>query len=350
MSGLRYGIIGPGQIADVFAAALTEGGTGRVAQVLGRRAERAQAFVERHGGEVARDMDALLSSADAVYIATPHAFHGDAVRAAIEGGVPVLCEKPLTLDPAETASLVELARRRAVPLMEAWMYRTHPQMQAVFDELRRGRIGTVQRVESEFAFHCPYDPEHRLFAPELGGGVVLDVGGYPISVGLGVARAVTPDWDHALAAARLRDIDGTLAPTGVDRTGSAILDVAGIEVRMTVATNRVGGMSACIIGSDGVLEIEQPFMPEGERRGRNGRMHVIRAGHTESVSVESKMCAFGHEAAAFATLVRGWKPGTGGAPIPTWPLVDHDETMAIARLMDDWRKGVLAIGASSPSV
>ena len=90
-SGFRFAVVGPGAIADVFAESLATHGVGRVSRVLGRHPGRARAFAQRHGGELATDLGHLLQDGpekpDAVYVATPHPAHADAVRAALRAGV-----------------------------------------------------------------------------------------------------------------------------------------------------------------------------------------------------------------------------------------------------------------------
>ena len=127
---LRWAIIGPGEIAHRFATSLVDAACGSVAAVHGRDPGRREAFCARHGGLAVSTLDATLDleEVDAVYVATPHPSHEVAVTAAIERGIPVLCEKPMTTSLEATRRLVEMARARRVPLAEGWMYRTHPQI------------------------------------------------------------------------------------------------------------------------------------------------------------------------------------------------------------------------------
>ena len=121
-----WAIVGPGNIARRFAGALRGVDGARLAAVVGRDAARAEAFAQtwRHGSAapfVSTDLAAALARPDvhAVYVATPHPFHAEPVRASLMAGKPVLCEKPMTVNAAGTRALVELAQRRRVFLMEA---------------------------------------------------------------------------------------------------------------------------------------------------------------------------------------------------------------------------------------
>jgi predicted dehydrogenase len=221
-----WGIVGPGKIAHRFAEVATKHPGARLAAVQGRDATRAQAFADAWRGDgaapaVHTDLDALLRDpgVDAVYVATPHAFHADAVRRALEAGKPVLCEKSLTPNAALTRELCALSQARGVFLMEAVWTRFLPAWAQVGAWLAAGAIGAVRGIQSSFCFDPPYDAGSRLFDPAQAGGAVLDLGVYNLSMTQWVLQ-------RALGAcpplARM-DVDGTLAPTGVEQRVAATL-------------------------------------------------------------------------------------------------------------------------------
>jgi len=336
---LAFAVVGPGAIAREFATALRASRAGSVARVYGRSGLRAMAFAKEFGGDVAEDLDDALAPelVDAVYVATPHTAHAEAVSAALDRELPVLCEKPLTTAAAATEALVARSREVGVPLMEAWMYRAHPQMSALLDEVAKGAVGEVREVAAEFTFHATFDAAHRLFAPELGGGAILDVGGYPVSFALAVARAarggVAPAWS-------LTGATGAAAPSGVDASAEAVLDLDGIVAHARTGVQGTPRMACRVRGDAGEVSLDQPFLPEGVRSGVRGVLRLRREGHGEEVRIVSDArTAYACEAIAFAELVAAWR--AGGGPSPAWPLVDHDETLTIARIADAWRAAVL---------
>jgi len=327
---LRWGIVGPGAIARVFVESLRAAQAGEVGFVCGRKLPTASAFCAELGGEPTADLQALLDdpSTRAVYIATPHPFHHAAARAALRAGKAVLCEKPLTTDPLCTRELIDCARETGQPLVEAWMYRTHPQVARLFELVHAGAIGRPVRVEAHFGFEAAFDPTHRLFAPELGGGGILDVGGYPISFALGVARAANVDGPPRLVAAA-----GELAPTGVDLHAEATLHLAdGFEAHLAVSLGRELGRAARVIGERGTLSLADPFLPEGRRHGRVGQLLVETETGTRTEELVAPHDCFALEALEVARLVAAGEVG------PSFPLVGHAETMAIAGLLDAWRR------------
>ena len=331
---VSWGIVGPGEIASVFARGLRTAGAGRVERVYGRSAERRDAFCAAHGGRPASALDELCSdpAIDLVYVASPHPAHAEAARAALEAGKGVLCEKPLTTDRSESAALLELAEARDLPLLEAYMYRAHPQLERLLERVAAGEIGRPLRTESCFTFFAPEDPSHRLLARELGGGGILDVGGYPCSFALAVARACGEESTPILS-----DVRGHHGPTGVDVEASCVLHFAnGLEGHARVSFEQDLTMRASVVGESGTLSLEHPFMPEGRRDGRRGVVVLEREGELQREEVDADADCFGLEARELARL---WSTGERHA---RWPMVDRTQTLQLAELLDSWRASIPA--------
>src|SRR5688572_32176004 len=182
---LNWGILGTGSIAGTFAEFLPASKTGNLLAVASRAPDRAARFAREWG--VPRhyaSYEALLADPDvrAVYVSTPHPQHKQWATRAAAAGKHVLCEKPLCLNHADAAAVIDAARAHGVFLMEAFMYRCHPQTRKLIDLLRGGAIGEVRAVHAAFSFRAPFDPASRLFNKALGGGGILDVGCYPVSM------------------------------------------------------------------------------------------------------------------------------------------------------------------------
>jgi predicted dehydrogenase len=216
----RWGVIGPGGIANRFAGALAAVPGARLAAVFARDAAKGRAYAEqwRAGGEPARvtaDLADLLAdpSVDAVYIATPHSHHGEYVRAALLAGKPVLCEKPLVTSQEEGQALVDLAKEKRVFLMEALWTRFLPAYDLAGRWLREGAIGELRAMQSSFCFASTYDPQHRNWNPALAGGSLWDIGIYNLAVTRWVLQQMN---DGACPEPVAIDVQVKLAPTGVD--------------------------------------------------------------------------------------------------------------------------------------
>ncbi len=225
MSPFGWGIVGPGRIAHRFAEAVTRLPDARIAAVQARdplrAAEFAAAWPQPQPVAIHPTLDALLAdpAIDAVYVATPHAFHAQAVRAALQAGKPVLCEKPLAPTAALARELGALSQARGVFLMEALWSRFLPVYADVGGWLASGAIGAVRAMQSSFCFTPDYDPASRLFDPALAGGSLLDLGVYNLSMTQWVMQRAMGTCPPVLQI----DAHGTLAPTGVDQHVAATL-------------------------------------------------------------------------------------------------------------------------------
>ena len=189
---LRWGIIGPGSIAKAFRGGVANSRHGKLVAIATRDPNRAGLAEEYAGVRIHTGYDAILADpeVDAVYIATPHPGHAQwAIRAA-EAGKHVLVEKPFALSAFEADAVFHAHRKAGTFAGEAFMYRLHPMTQRLGELIASGTIGDVRMIQTSFGFQMPgFMPEHRLFANDLAGGGILDVGGYPVSMSRFIAGA-----------------------------------------------------------------------------------------------------------------------------------------------------------------
>lgn len=181
---VRWGILGCGSIARAHAAAVKATDGAVLAAAASRSLEKARAFAEENGGERAYGSYEELAAdpnVDAIYIATPHPMHFEATRLCLDHGKAVLCEKPFALNASQAEQMVAKAEEKQLFLMEAMWTRFFPITGRVREIVVSGQIGEVKIVSADFGFRANFDPKSRLFAPELGGGAMLDVGVYAIS-------------------------------------------------------------------------------------------------------------------------------------------------------------------------
>lgn len=208
---LRWGILGPGRIAEKFAKDLTAVPGARLYAAASLSGSRQLA--DRFRVPVFYDTyEALVSDprVEAVYIATPHNFHFDNARLCLEGGKPVLVEKPLTVNAAESEALVALAQEKGVFLMEALWTRFLPVWQRVRSWLEAGEIGEVLMIRTSFNARMTYDPKGRHYDPHLAGGSLLDLGIYPLAVTQWIMQA-SPASIQAQAVVSSTGVDECLA-------------------------------------------------------------------------------------------------------------------------------------------
>jgi predicted dehydrogenase len=249
---LRWGILGTGLIANWFAADLALTDSGVITAVGSRRQESADRFAEtfdipnRHPSYESLVAD---PDVDVIYIATPHPMHRDNAILALQAGKHILVEKPFTMNAAEAREIVQLARDAQLFAMEAMWTRFLPDIAVVRDWLTQGMLGDIVTVSADHGQWFAKDPEFRLFAPELGGGALLDLGIYPLSFAsmvLGTPDRVVSMSDPAF--------------TGVDAQTSVLLGYAGGAQALLTCTLRAKSPTrAAIVGTDARIEIDGDF-------------------------------------------------------------------------------------------
>lgn len=186
---------------------------------------------------------------DMIYIPLPNHLHREWVIKALEAGKPVLCEKPLGLDAAEAEEMIEKSRETGVPLMEGFMYRFHPQWQHALNIVRTNQMGSIQYIHTSFSYNNP-DPANIRNQPALGGGALMDIGCYAISV---------PRFILGREPRRVMSLISKHPEFATDRLTSGVLDFNGPRATFTVSTTAQPFQVVDIVGSSGSITIHIPF-------------------------------------------------------------------------------------------
>jgi predicted dehydrogenase len=332
---VRWGILGTGGIAASFARAVTTTSNAEVVAIGSRSQHTADAFAAAHAiphahasyADVLADDDV-----DALYIATPHPDHADWAIAAAQAGKHLLVEKPLTVHAADTDRVLDAVAASGVLLVEGYHYRFHPQTARLVSLLQEGAIGDVRMIEASFGFHAPFDPAGRLFAPELGGGGILDVGCYAVSLSVLLARACG-------APVEAPALTGTahVGSTGVDEWAAATIAfgddlLAQVSCAVSVQLETV----LRVFGADGSIHVRRPFGPD-----RWVGITVARRGHdVETIERDLPLGQFAIQIEHVSDLVAAG-PVTTESPLMPW--ADSRTTM---HLLDAWRS---AAGVTHPA-
>jgi len=244
---LRWGLLAAGTIAAELATGIKESETGELAAVAARSGDRAAEFAARFGiPKSYGSYEELLADdeIDIVYISTPHPLHAVWAINAAEAGKHVLCEKPLTMTHAEAELVIDAARRNDVFLMEAFMYRIHPQIRRMAKLIESGRLGEVRAVDVTFSFDAGGSEASRLADPDLGGGGILDVGCYCTSLARLVSEAATGI--KAVAPPEVMGMARLDPVTRVDEVANGVLE----------ALKRVDISSPIVLRLDGTNDVE----------------------------------------------------------------------------------------------
>jgi predicted dehydrogenase len=344
---INWGIIGPGNIARVFCNGLRFSKTGKATATASRDRQKAEKFAEMFSIPTVHDSyDALLAddAIDAVYIATIHPAHMEWVTKAAEAGKHILVEKPMGMNSGEVAKMIASAKSNDVFLMEAFMYRSHPQIERMVDLIQDGAIGEVRVVRSAFGFHANFNPDSRSYNHNLGGGGIMDVGCYPSSAARLVAGAASgkPFLDPVEVKA-----SGLIGESGVDYYTSAVLkfenDVIA-QISTAVACNITGEIT--VFGTEGFLTVPNPWLPSSPCRTArealpldttfpSSEIHLQRKGKSEVITIEVDRDLFTYESDMVADHITSRQ-----APAMSW--ADSEGNM---NLLDQWRS---QIGLSYP--
>jgi len=329
---LTWGIVGTGSIAKAFARGLAGSQTGTLVAIGSRTRAAAEAFGDvfavprRH-----QSYDALLAdpAVHAVYIATPHPQHAEWAIKAAQAGKHVLCEKPLALNHRQALAMIETARRHDVFLMEAFMYRCHPQTARLVDLIRDGAIGDVRAIMATFSFDAGNNLQGRWLSHQLGGGGILDVGCYPMSMARLLAGAAT---GHAFRdPIEVKGCGHIGAESRVDEYAIAsLLFPDGIVAQIATGVRVRGDNSVRVIGSTGTILVPDPWTPAREG---GATTLVIQSHHGETpqeIVIEAPQGLYTMEADTVASFVDQRQ-----APAMTW-----DDSLGNMTALDRWRASI----------
>ena len=179
----RWGILAPGKIAHKFAKGLESVPGAQLYAIGSRNIERAKEFAEQYHAPVYYGSYQELANdpqVDIVYVASPHTFHMENSLLCLQQGKAVLCEKPLAINSKQVQKMIKASQDNHAFLMEALWSRFLPNIIKTKELCDSGIIGKPQHLAADFGFKATFDPNSRLFDPQLGGGALLDIGIYPL--------------------------------------------------------------------------------------------------------------------------------------------------------------------------
>ncbi|ANS80650.1 putative oxidoreductase [Serinicoccus hydrothermalis] len=312
---VRWGLLAAGGIARALAQAIAAVDGGEVVAVAARDGGRARAFADEFGIPRAYgSYDELMADpeVDAVYISSTHPFHRDQALACIEAGKHVLVEKPTTLTVRDTEEVLEAAREAGVLAVEAMWTRCQPIVLDALARVRGGDIGTVRSFHAAFPVPFEYDESHRLFDLDNGGGALLDLGIYPVT--LAHLLVGHPTHLHVL---------GSRVATGADALVSLQwMTEEGAVVQVLTDSLSHGSTETIVRGTEGSLQLHGPL--------NNPTSFTVRRGEHEELVSGGDRRGYEHEVEEFhRCLAEGLLES---------PLVPHADTVAIMTILESARR------------
>ena len=245
---VRWGILGAGKIAHTFVNDMVYVNNGVVQAVASRSLESATEFALRYAIPTAHGSYQDLyadPNIDAIYIATPHNFHLQQTLSSLSANKSVLCEKPITVSPNQCVELMHKMRKSDSSVMEAmWTYFL-PAIQQAQTWVAEGRIGKLVHIKADFGFAMEYEPERRLYNPDLAGGCLLDMGIYPIAL----MSLFTKGNPQGLK------VRASFAETGVEDSLQMKFGFDGLVANLSASFKEKLPNNAYLIGESGIIEI-----------------------------------------------------------------------------------------------
>ncbi|HSV13363.1 MAG TPA: aldo/keto reductase [Tepidisphaeraceae bacterium] len=335
---LGWGIIGTGAIAGTLANAIGKSQTGKLIAVASRARQQAETFGATFNLDATKcygNYESLLAdpAVHAVYIATPHPLHATWAIKAAEARKHVLVEKPIAVNQFQAQAIVEAAIANDVLLMEAFMYRSHPQTRRVVELLKERAIGDARVIHATFSFQAGFSADSRLYSNALAGGAILDIGCYPMSMARLLAGAATGiDFADPIDVKSV----GHLESTGVDGYTLAVAKFPGdilAQLSAGVAINQENVVR--IFGTDGRIFLSNPWVANRTAPDQ-GRIIVHRNGEKEprEITIDADVTSFTLEVDAFGDAVNSGRR-QASAPAMTWA-----DSLGNIRALDAWRSQI----------
>ena len=341
---IRWGIFGTGSVAANFAEGLRVLPDAELFAVGSRTQAAADGFARRHRAAHAYGSYERLARdprVDVVYIATPNVAHKEHALLCFEHGKAVVCEKPFAMNAAETKEIIAAKEAGGLFCMEAMWMRFIPAVRELSRLVRDGAIGDVRMVSAHLGMAFHFNPEHRVFAKSLGGGALLDLGVYPLSLAFLMLGRPTRIATQAVHGA-----------TGVDEQATILLEFpAGRQAVISTSLRHRTSNDATIMGTDGMIHLHEPLYrpesltvvktsklgsPSAPRSGVFGRLKELPIARRawdyytrskrKTVSLPVLGNGYAHEAIEAMRCLRAGETES--------PMMRLDETLAIMQTMD----------------
>jgi D-xylose 1-dehydrogenase (NADP+, D-xylono-1,5-lactone-forming) len=294
---LNWGLLSTARINRALITPLRASKRNYLSAVASRTQKSADAYArEKKIPRAHGSYESLLADPeiDVVYISLPNHLHAEWTIKAVQAGKHVLCEKPLALSVDDVDAVQAAARKHGRVVMEAFMYRHHPQTLKVQEIVKSGSLGTLKLARGSFSFILSREEDIRLLDPTMGGGSIWDIGCYPISY----ARSVLGENPLEVFGWQVT------GPTGIDETFAGQMKFAN-DVLMQFDSSFVIPHHSFmeIIGSEATLSIPRPFKPE-----ENEKIYLTRAEKTETIKIKGQELYIGEVENMADAIMLGHEP------------------------------------------
>ena len=324
---VKWGVISTGNISKAFCDSIRYSKEGELVAVASRSSKNLKHFSDKYGVETYDSYDALLNDAsiDAIYIGTPHNSHFDLSLKTLRSGKHLLCEKPMTMNSTEAMILVNESRRLNLFFMEAFMYRCHPLTHKMLEIVKQEFSNQEVLIESSFGFTADVEESHRLKNPELGGGSILDIGCYPLSMVRLIAGNLM---ENSFSDPLTISASGELSSNNIDLNAKADLEFSPkIKATIKSAINEEYENSLRISSGDKQIFVKEPWHC-GQFQGQKAEIKILENNQEKVIEVTDDVGLFTREIDEASICIKAGKIESSFMP--------HADSLSNSIWLDKW--------------
>ena len=275
---INWGILGLGRMGTAFANAIDETTNSKLISIASKSGKTFKDFKNETYENLIGN-----NKIDAIYVATLNNTHTDLIKKILRENKKILCEKPVSTSLVELLEVRKLVLEKKIHFYEAIAYYCHSQTLELLDLINNGEIGEIQSVESNFGFKAKFNPSSRLFNKSLGGGVIFDLGCYPLSFFMLLTK------NPEKIAIKSKTLNYSKSEVVDDAT--AVLDYENkFECKIHVSFKENLNNICKINGSKGFIKINEPWLPN-----QNSTIEVSSNKHFYIKSINSKLSIYANQ-------------------------------------------------------
>ena len=310
---INWGILGLGRMGLAFANAIKETSNSKLIGIASKSGKTFEDYKNKSYENLIQD-----KNINAIYISTLNNTHLDLIKKILKEEKKILCEKPVSTSMKDFSEITKLILEKKIQFYEAIAYYSHPQTLELLNLINNDEIGEIKNIESSFGFKAKFNPSSRLFDKSLGGGSIFDLGCYPISFFMLLAK--NPE------KIIIKSKTLSYAKSGVDDDATALLNYDNKfqgKIHVSIKNNLD---NICVIrGSKGSLKINEPWKPD-----TNSTIEVTSKKHFYIKSISSKLTVYANQIERVAESFINEKENSN--------LFNINKSLINMKLMDNWLK------------
>ena len=326
---INWGIIGLGNIANAFAEAIKEISDCQLKGIASLNKSKLGIFGEKYNIDKKyrfNSYDELINcdEVDVIYIATLNNTHKDLIIKSVEAKKNILCEKPITINNQEIQDVYKKVKESKIFFLEAIAYRSHPISKAIFEILSNKNFGKIEKVITSFGFDTKrIKPDSRLYNKKLGGGAILDVGCYPLSI----LNLIKKTQNESIKINFL-DVKGNICKTGVDDYSFANLKFSNdIHAEIEIGIRKTLQNFLYIKTNHGEIKIPKLWLPN-----KKTHIDVKLKDHFYKQFVACDHTVYAQQINFFNFMIKN------NVKTTDFPYLSLEDSKEIAELSLEWRK------------